>query len=157
MNALLSAAMAEAGRLGGQARAKALTKEQLSKIGRKAGKASGRARRRNKIPTKSARLLESLLHIATDDCVNWTGAKSRYGHGRIRIGRKLILPHRIAYETKYGRIPPRKHLHHLCNNPACVNIRHLKLLDASEHMRLSRLGWRKKVKIQMNDNVASGD
>ncbi|MCL4296410.1 MAG: HNH endonuclease [Anaerolineae bacterium] len=61
----------------------------------------------------------------TEDCWIWTGAKSKHGYGRFKVERRLVLPHRFAYEVTYGSIPDGYLICHRCDNPSCVRPDHL--------------------------------
>ena len=69
---------------------------------------------------------------AFDECWPWGGAKTSFGHGRVKIDGRLYSPHRVAYAIKHGPIPPRTNgrhtvIMHECDNPACCNPHHLTL------------------------------
>jgi len=47
------------------------------------------------------------------------------------------LAHRIAWELTNGPIPDGVHLHHRCENKACVNPAHLEIRRPDEHYVLT--------------------
>ena len=48
------------------------------------------------------------------------------GYGVIWRGRQW-LAHRYAWTQQYGEIPAGKILMHVCDNPACVRVSHLRI------------------------------
>lgn len=73
------------------------------------------------------------------DCLIWTGALThRYGNFCWR-GRNWQA-HRAFYTHFVGDIPDGRQLHHVCLNPACVNVSHLALVTPKEHVAVEPRG-----------------
>lgn len=68
------------------------------------------------------------------DCWVWTGALLKTGYGSIRIDKKAMRAHRVAYELCVGPIPDGMLLRHSCDNPPCVNPSHLLPGNAKENV-----------------------
>lgn len=62
-------------------------------------------------------------------CWLWQGATTGAGYGVFRVGNRLVLAHRLAYEYRAEPIPAGLTLDHLCRTPACVRRSHLEAVS----------------------------
>lgn len=58
-------------------------------------------------------------------CWLWTGCVNGDGYGLVNHGRRTMLAHRMAWILGRGQIPDGMRVLHRCDNPPCVNMRHL--------------------------------
>ncbi len=70
------------------------------------------------------RLLEKVRH-AESGCWEWIGTRKDDGYGLMRYPRKYVGAHRISYQEFVGPIPDGLHVLHRCDNPRCINPKHL--------------------------------
>jgi hypothetical protein len=65
---------------------------------------------------------------AASPCDLWTGYADPQGYGRARVGGRLTMAHRLAWERAHGPVPDGLELDHLCRVRSCVNLDHLELV-----------------------------
>ena len=66
-------------------------------------------------------------------CWEWNGVKGRGGYGRISVHGRYRAAHRVAWQLAGKDLPDGMLLDHICHNPACVNIKHLRLADTKRN------------------------
>ena len=88
--------------------------------------------------------LTQRLRIDPDGCTVWTGTVDRCGYGRISVGCRMAMAHRVAWELANGTIPPGMEVCHSCDNRPCCNVAHLFLGTHQDNMTdMARKGRRR--------------
>jgi hypothetical protein len=68
-----------------------------------------------------------------EPCWTWLRAVATNGYGRLNWEGRYVAPHRLAWESRNGPVPPGRELHHRCANKLCYNPAHLELVFRSQH------------------------
>lgn len=88
--------------------------------------------------TIKERLLKRIEKDSKTGCWNWTGFKSggKYGgYAMIKIDSRNMLATRVSYAEFVGPIPKGYSVLHRCDNPACINPKHLWVGTQSDNMQ----------------------
>ena len=74
-----------------------------------------------------------------DACWPWRGTLTSKGYGRLRVGARTYLAHRLSYAfyaAAPGMLADRDAMVlHSCDNPPCCNPNHLRIGDNADNMR----------------------
>lgn len=69
-----------------------------------------------------------------DNCIEWPFSRDKDGYGWCaQVGQKRA--HRVAWVIANGSIPVGGHVLHTCDNPPCINPRHLWVGSHADNMR----------------------
>ena len=70
------------------------------------------------------------------DCWNFTGVKTHFGYGKIKINKKMTMTHRFSWEIHNSKkIPEGFFALHKCDNPSCINPDHITIGTQKDNMQ----------------------
>lgn len=82
--------------------------------------------------------LDARCVVAANGCIEFVGARTEFGYGRITRGARgagYERAHRVAWELANGAIPDGMWVLHSCDNPPCCNPDHLFLGDVTANVQ----------------------
>jgi hypothetical protein len=107
--------------------------------------------RSRKQPVK-ARFLDFVDRASDDECWHWLGATAGNGYGVIRSNTgRMTYAHRLSYVIFHGKIPNGHHVLHHCDNPPCVNPKHLFVGTHLDNVRDMHAKGRKNQSFPLTD------
>lgn len=76
------------------------------------------------------------VNVGTEDeCWTWTGQSGAGGYGVMKMNGKAVKAHRVSYLLSHDELPHDLDVLHSCDNPSCVNPKHLRLGTHTDNMR----------------------
>ena len=90
------------------------------------------------------RVAAGTVAAGPDNCWHWTGHADECGYPRIHRDGHLVRLHRAVWERENGAIPDGMCVCHSCDNPGCLNPRHLWLGTHQDNMDDCRRKGRKR-------------
>lgn len=94
--------------------------------------------------------------LASGGCLNWTGATNPAGYGNIFVAGKYRNAHRAMWVAVHGEIPRELVVCHRCDNPRCVNIKHLFVGRQFDNMTDMSAKGRRAIGSSQGEKISAG-
>ena len=78
--------------------------------------------------------MKDRIQFLADGCWIWTGWKDQDGYGRMWVGGRYQLTHRVAYQSIIGPIADGLQIDHLCRVRHCQNPWHMEPVTHEENV-----------------------
>lgn len=75
--------------------------------------------------------------VKENGCIEYTGSKDVHGYGRFKIGGRQLGAHKVSYILHEGDYDESLELGHSCDNPACINPKHMSPMTHAENIQQS--------------------
>jgi hypothetical protein len=113
---------------------------------------AGKSQSQNKAGSKE--YISENSEIDINGCWIWKKFKNNKGYGKSGLKGNPILAHRLSYLTFVGEIPNNLHVLHNCDNPACVNPKHLFLGNHQDNMN-DKVNKNRQARLKGENNRSS--